>query len=159
ETEVNLIYEAWQRLPEPQRVEVERTFRVIDEMACEAGVKALVEEGQFQGVDLAGELEALKGHHSKAMWAYLRHQEVFDLASLFNYVESLSTRYWLHVIQLPRKAPDVSPESICKLQNALSYYFKHREGRGQRCTVEPYLRGESLHYFFAYPDDYAETYI
>ena len=42
ETEIERIYDSWQALPEPQRLEIEKDFRDIDEMACEEGVKALV---------------------------------------------------------------------------------------------------------------------
>src|SRR4051812_165873 len=58
ETEVELIYDAWQALPGPEREEVERTFRGVHELASQAGIKALVEEGPFHGVDLAAQLDA-----------------------------------------------------------------------------------------------------
>src|SRR5262249_31588455 len=98
ETEVERIYEAWQALPEPQRVEVERTFRAVEEMAGEPGIRALVEEGRSHGIDLAAELDQRDGLHHKAMWAYLWHEAVFERAALFNYVESLSSRHWARVI-------------------------------------------------------------
>jgi hypothetical protein len=159
ETEIEPIYEAWQALPESQRLKIERTFQAIDEMACEAGFKALVEEAQFQGVDLAAELDQRNGFHDKAMWAYLHHEQVFDLASLFNYVEGLPNRSWVHVTQMPRIPPDVSDEAVGALGTALSDYYQREQGRGHHCTVEPYLRGKRYYYFFAYPDDYADIYI
>src|SRR5579884_3465282 len=112
ETEIDLIYKSWQALPERQRVEIERIFQAVDEMACEAGIKALVQEATFHRADLASELDRLKGMHHKAMWAYLRHEQVFELAALFHYVECLPKRSWVHVTQLPRGAPDASPEAL-----------------------------------------------
>jgi hypothetical protein len=159
ETEIDLIYNGWQALPAPQRVDVEKTFRSIDEMACESGVKALVDEGQFHRVDLAAELASREGFHHKAMWAYLHHREVFELASLFHYVESLPGGSWVRAMELPRTAPNVTPATTQALESRLSQYYREQQGRGHRCTVETYVRGGRDHYFFAYPDDYADTYI
>ncbi len=159
ETEIDLIYKSWQALPERQRVEIERIFQAVDEMACEAGIKALVQEATFHRADLASELDRLKGMHHKAMWAYLRHEQVFELAALFHYVECLPKRSWVHVTQLPRGAPDASPEALRGLGTRLSDYYQRQQGRGRRCTVEHHPRGGRDHYFFAYPDDYADVYI
>jgi hypothetical protein len=159
EGEVDLIYRAWQALPAQEWTAIERSFRAVDEMACEAGIRALIEEGRFQGVNLSAELEELKGFHHKAMWAYLKHENVFQAASFFNYVECLSSRSWIRASQMPPVAPDVSPAARDVLSRTLSAYYDREQGRGRRCTVEYYRRGEHDHYLFAYPDDYAETYV
>jgi hypothetical protein len=159
ETEIDLIYRAWQTLPEQHRVDIERTFQAIDEKACEAGIKALVEEAPFHRVDLASQLDPLKGFHHKAMWAYLHYAQVFELAALFHYVERLPNRSWVHVTHLPLTVPDASAENLRALEGALSDYYQREQGRGRRCTVECHLRGERYHYFFAYPDDYADIYV
>jgi hypothetical protein len=159
ETEIQRIYDAWQGLPEPQRLAVEKDFRDVDEMACEEGVKALVEEGFFHGIDLGAELDRLDGFHHKVMWAFLRHERVFYVASLINYVDSLHGRYWVRRSDAPRKEPRDSPEARQNLACALSEHYRRTQGRGHRCTVETYLRGGRHHYYFAYPDDYTDTYI
>jgi hypothetical protein len=159
ECEIGVIYDAWQALPEPERVEVERVFRAVDEMACEAGIKMLVEEGPFHGVDLAAVLTRCDGHHHKAMLAYLRHDAVFSVASLFHSVACLPKRYWTRLKGMPRKTPDFSEQATQALANALSEYYRENQARGHRCTVEHYRQGGRQHYFFAYPDDYAQTYI
>jgi hypothetical protein len=159
ETSIEAIYEAWQKLPPNERKEIEGVFRAVDEMACEAGVKALVEEGPFHGQDLGTRLDKLEGLHHKAMWSYLNHPVIFQAASVFLSVESLPGRSWVRVTDLPRKEPDTSQAARDKLADSLSRYYREREGRGHRCTVESYPRGQDQHYFFAYPDDYADTYI
>jgi hypothetical protein len=159
ETEIERIYDSWQALPEPQRLEIEKDFRDIDEMACEEGVKALVEEGRFHGIDLAPELDRLDGSHHKAMWAFLRHEQVFYVASLINYVDTLHGRYWVRRSDLPRKEPRDSRVAGQNLACALSEYYRKTQGRGHRCTVETYLRGGRHRYYFACPDDYTDTYI
>jgi hypothetical protein len=159
ETEVDLIFAAWQALPDADRQAVEKDFQDIDEMACAEGIQALIEEAQFHNVNLASELGELAGYHHKAMWAFLRHERIFYVASLINYVDSLHGRSWVRRADVPRKLPQVSAEACESLANALSAYYQRTQGRGQRCTVETYLRAGRQHYFFAYPDDYTDTYI
>ena len=49
----------------------------------------------------------------------------------------------------------VDEASLEALAAGLSTYFRHTEGRGTHCVVEPVRRG-TLDYFFAYPEDYAQ---
>src|SRR5262249_53239422 len=118
DTEVEKIYTAWQALPDGEQVPIDQTFRTIDGMACEAGIKALVEEGRFQGVDLAAEIAKCSVLHDKAMWAYLFHERVFYVASIINYAESLTGRYWVRRMDLPRKPLQVSKDSCAALARA-----------------------------------------
>jgi hypothetical protein len=159
ETQVGSIYDAWQALPDSERAEVDRVFQDVHAMACEAGVRALVEEGRFHTVDLAAALDRHEGFYHKAMWAYLRHERIFNVAALFNSADSLSGGSWVRHRAMPRKLPDVSEKATRGLADALSEYYRENQGRGHRCTVETYLRAGRQHYFFAYPDDYADTYI
>jgi hypothetical protein len=159
EKEIDLIFERVQGLPQREREEIEKTFRDVDEMATEDGIRAIIEEGRFHSLDLAAELEPMAGHHHKAMWTFLRHDKVFYVASLINYVDSLSGRFWQRRADLPHKTPRVTPDAMREFALALSKYYQETEGRGHRCTVEPYLRANRYHYFFAYPDNYTETYI
>jgi hypothetical protein len=153
------VYDAWQALPAPQPAEIDGAFQAVHEMACEAGVQALIEEGTFHGVDLAAALGRRVGFYHKAMWAYLNHPSIFNVASLFVTADALPGRYWLKHKGLPRKAPDTSAAATRALAAGLSKFYRTTQGRGHRCVVEAYLRGGRQHYFFAYPDDYADTFI
>jgi hypothetical protein len=53
----------------------------------------------------------------------------------------------------------VSLEALWGLGAVLSDYYQQEQGRGRRCAVEHHLRGGRYHYFFAYPDDYADIYV
>ena len=55
--QVDIVYDAWQELPEAERVAIERRFEDADELANEQGIQAIIEEGQFHGLDLTSELE------------------------------------------------------------------------------------------------------
>jgi hypothetical protein len=93
------------------------------------------------------------------MWAYLRHYRIFEVAALFNAVASLPGRSWARWNSLPRMHPDTSDRAIQALADAISDYFKQTQARGHRCTVEHYRKGTHLYHFFAYPDDYTDTFI
>jgi hypothetical protein len=60
---------------------------------------------------------------------------------------------------MPLDQPDVTPEAIEAFAHAVGAYYRQNQGRGHRCTVDAYLRVNRYHYFFAYPDDYANTYL
>jgi hypothetical protein len=47
-------------------------------------------------------------------------------------------------------------EACDELGQTLASYFRLKEGRGHRCHVDVYQRGDSF-YYFAFPEDYAET--
>jgi hypothetical protein len=159
ETEINLIYDAWQALPASQWSEIDKVFQAIHEMACEAGVKAVLEEGIFHNLNLATALEQQKNFYDKAMWTYLAYPNIFKVASLFVSADQLPNRYWVRHKNLPKKTPKTSGQVCRELADALSEFYRTEQGRGHRCTVETYLRCGRQHYFFAYPDDYPDTYI
>ena len=157
--EIDVVYDEWQNLPESQRLEIERTFEEAEALASEAGVKTLIEEGTFHGLDLATELEPLANFRDKAMYVSITYPNVFQVAGIINHAHALSRRYWRHRGNMPMRQPDVSSAAVAQFRDAISAYFRQNEGRGHRCTVDPYLRANRYHYFFAYPDNYADTYL
>lgn len=159
EHEIDGTYACWQGLPEDQRLEVERTFEDVEGIANEEGMKALLDEGTFHELDLGPELGQQKSYRDKALRVAIRHPRVFEVAKTIHRAHTLSTRYWKHRGNMPRVEPNVSPEAVARFGQAISDYFQRAEGRGQQCTVDAYLRLKRYHYFFAYPDNYADTYM
>jgi len=158
EMDADPIFEAWQALPEGSRNDVERWFRSIADLASTEGLQTLIEEGQFHEVDLMAALGSLKGLHEKAFWVYLNYEKVFTSAGRLNRADHLNGRYWKRRL-LPAKKPDISHPTRELLADAISRFYREQQGRGEHCTVEVYLRREKIHYFFAYPADYADTVI
>jgi len=156
--DVDPVFEAWQALPEASRNDVERWFRAIADLATAEGVQTLVEEGQFHGIDLTASLGGLEGLHEKAFWVYLNQETIFTSAGRLNRADHLNGRYWKRRL-LPVKQPDISHPTRKLLADSISEYYRVEQGRGEHCTVEVYLRREKIHYFFAYPADYADTVI
>lgn len=156
---IDVIYDGWQSLPDAERLEVERTFEEAEALASEAGIKTIIDEGTFHGLDLASELQHLQNYRDKAMHVAIVHPRVFEVAGQINHAHSLSRRYWQRRVGMPQTQPIVTPDAIGRFKNAISAYFRQNEGRGHRCTVDNYRRMDRHHYFFAYPDNYADTYL
>ena len=52
ETKIEPIYQAWLSLPDTQRGEMEPDFKEIDTLACEGGVKAIIDEADWHDENL-----------------------------------------------------------------------------------------------------------
>jgi hypothetical protein len=161
EHEINIVYERWQQLPDRQRVAIERQFEDAEELNSDQGIQALVDECAFHDIDIASEWqrEGLESFRDRVLWVALNHPHAFEVAGIINHAHNLPLRYWRKRGKMPQLQPDVSPEAIARFRGAISAYFRQAQGRGHRCTVDSYLRVERYHYFFAYPDDYANTYL
>ncbi len=59
ETQVEPIYEAWLKLSDDARKEMEQDFQGIDGLATEGGSKAILDEARWHGEDLAEQFASL----------------------------------------------------------------------------------------------------
>lgn len=161
EHKIDGVYDLWQKLPDPDRVPIERQFREAEELATPEGIQALVDECAFHEIAIASEWEreGLESFYDRVLWVAINHPRAFEVAALINHAHALSKRYWKKRGNMPRRNPNVTPEAIERFRDAISAYFRQSQGRGHRCTVDPYLRVKRYHYFFVYPDDYANTYL
>ena len=136
---------------------VESDFQVIEAMACEGGVTALVDEAGFhEDAEFAGRIAAIDGFHGKILWAFLEHPEYWRNGNLFQHADQIAESYWKRRRDIPKVDPDVSPEAIQHFESGLSEFFHAQQGRGRHCKVDV-LRRDSKEYFFAYPEDYAQS--
>jgi hypothetical protein len=158
ETEIDPIHEAWHNLPESTQKEIESDFRRIHAMGAPDGTRRIVEEGHFHELDLTPDLGALAGHLNKAFWTFLNQEKVFEVAERLHRADHLSGRYWRKRKDIPKKKPDLRPDALEELANAVAAYFWERQGRGRPCRLDTYVRGGRYHYF-VYPKDYTDTFI
>lgn len=156
ETKIDPIYQAWLSLPDAQRGEMERDFKEIDALACEGGVKAIIDESEWHGENLAEILGEHEGFHEKAFWVFLERPKYWAGASAFCRADTISCSQWTECRTINHSPARIDEASIQDLEKKLSNYFHNKEGRGKNCTVEPYRRGK-LDYYFAYPEDYAHA--
>jgi len=162
ETEVDPIYTEWQDLPEAECRAIEIVLHEVNEMASgDEGKKVILEEAQRQGnQQLIADLEGYQSRHDCAVWTYLRATNVWNLAVRFARADSLAHgRYWIKRCDIPSKTPRTRPEKLRELQTAFAAFFHETQARGRHCQIEHYRRASGADYFFAYLDDYADTYV
>ena len=156
ETGVEPIYQAWLALDPSQRDNLEQDFREIDLLASEGGTKAILDEATFHEEDLAETFSKMKSHHERAFWTFLRRDQFWTGAMLFCHADNISFSRWRRRKNLPFSDAEVEDADLRALEAALSHYFHKKEGRGRNCEVERYVRVE-FDYYFAYPEDYAQS--
>ncbi|TCT19480.1 hypothetical protein EDC35_10886 [Thiobaca trueperi] len=154
------LFEAWQALSDTQRNPLEMALRQIFDMSCEKGWLAILDEARWQlGADpqaftsFSDRLSALSSHYARAMITFLDYRACWKGATRFYHADMLS--YWRKRRNLPHQRAAVDAASLRELADLISHYFRHAEGRGRHCVVEPYRRND-LDYFFAFPEDHSQ---
>ena len=159
-TQVDDIFDAWQRLPEEPRKAIEIVFHDVHEMANEEGVRVIIEEGQNHGENLSPLLETMDSRYDKAIWTFMNRPDVWDASVWFAKADSLSFgRSWVKRGNMPVAEPRTDVEGLQALRDAMSALYRDRQGRGHHSRVEHFPRGSNHDYFFVYLSDYADTYI
>ena len=94
----------------------------------------------------------------------MNRQQYWKAAQVFNYADNVPASYYVKrqdVGVLSGFQPAKVDEVTLKLfATSLSAYFFKKDGRGERCLVEHFVRqsqGRERDYFFAYPEDFART--
>ena len=94
ETQVEPIYEAWLKLSDDARKEMEQDFQDIDELATEGGSKAILDEARWHGEDLAEQFASLTGFHEHAFWTFLERPKYWQGALAFHHADAVPFSYW-----------------------------------------------------------------
>lgn len=159
--QIDEVFHAWQALPDGPRKQIEIVLHDMDEMATEdGGLRVLIEEGQYRGLDLAKDIEAMDSRFDKVLWVYLNHPEIWNAAVMFARADGISAgRSWTKRGDMPVAEPKRGKKEIEKLALALSAYYRERQGRGHHCHIEHFQRGGEQDYYFVYLSDYADTHI
>jgi hypothetical protein len=159
ENNIEPIYSAIEAAEERVRRVVDWDFQRICEMADEGGVKILIEEARDPhhdgGLDLTGKAKEVRNHLEFAFWVFLEHPKVFEVASHFHRADNLPGRSWRKRADLPPVEAATDKESCKRLEEAISAYYRRKEGRGHACKVDHWRRDNRL-YWFAHPEDYPE---
>ena len=157
ECDVDVLQDALNNLPPEQVTTIEAEFQDVNALACEGGILALVDEASFHNDQVfIEEIALIDGFHAKAMYAFLNKPKYWRGAAMFLHADNVSPSYWKKrndFLNLPPHIEDSDTEALAK---AISAYFSSKEGRGKNCPVETYRRNQK-EYFFAYPEDFAQT--
>jgi len=157
EADIEPIFLAYDSAPDLARSRIDTDFPAIERMATDGGIGCLIEEGnsRFHELDLAAEFAEMGGHLEMAFSVFLDHPDLFKAASRFSHADALLPHSDKRDM-MPDIEPLISSDALQNLAAAISKYYRREQGRGHRCQVDHQPRG-SRHYFFAYPEDYAEA--
>jgi hypothetical protein len=159
-TQVEGIFDAWQRLSDGPRKVAEIVFQDVHEMANEDGVRVILEDARYHGEDLSPLLEKMESRYDKVIWTAMNRPAIWEASVRFAKADSLAYgRSWVKRGNLPIAEPRANADGIEDLKNAMSAFFRDRQGRGHHCKVEHFPRADELDYYFVYLSDYADTYI
>ena len=157
ETEIEPIAEGLDALEEEQRTKVEAEFAQVYEMACSLGVQVLVEEAgsPFHNLDWTERFAQMKNPYEKALWAFMNHPLIFEIASDLAYMDRVGGWKQRYVGEgLPAAVEEQDKENLAKGVRTL---YK-KQGRGYHCKIDNYRReNPERHCYFAYPEDYPTT--
>jgi hypothetical protein len=153
ERQGHVLLDAIHMMPIDTQHQIEATLCAIFELACLSGARAMVEAWRCSGTQSVASAEE-RGPYFQAMWTWLNHPQVFDLASTLHQIDHLG--YWRRRRDLPRVEPRVSAQTVQDLAAAISNFFRQEEGRGRQCSAEHYARSDGRDYFVAYPDNFVQ---
>lgn len=88
-------------LPEVIHNEIEQDFQQIDEMAVESGSKAMLDEANWHGENLAEKFAELNSFHERAFWTFLSRPDYWSGASAFNHANNIPLSYWRRRKNIP----------------------------------------------------------
>jgi len=157
ETDVQPIFEALAALAPELSARVDSDFALVTALADEQGIQAILDEAQYHQVDVNDAFDSKPGFLDRALWTFLEHPRIAEVARLLSEVDRFPTTSWI------RRRDDVFGDqprddaaALAELSRTLGSYFRLKEGRGRECFVDVYRRGTKL-YYFAFPEDYAHT--
>lgn len=160
EHKIEPVFEAWQALPERDRLEVQVILRDIYELADHRGLAVLAEEILWRCPERGDEFKEQRSKADKAMWVYLNVREAFDEAALFARADALAAgRHWKRRNNLPRVPLEVDDDMLAALAGALTAFYGPMQMRGRHCKVVHYHRHGAADYLFAYLDDYPDKHL
>ena len=112
ETQIEPIYECWQRMPETDRHPIGSLLRQVQALANPHGTTTLVTTARDSGLDIRLEVCAMKNAYERAFWCMLEHPEVFHHGRTLAHIDSMpqkSREKWTSLPQQAIEAPmDIS---------------------------------------------------
>jgi hypothetical protein len=152
---VEWVFAAMEKLPENRRCRIDSDFRLINELACERGTLAILDQAGGLRANLAERFERMKNAYERAFWTFLNEPDCFRTASCFHEMDRMGG--WRRRFLGCRIEAGHDREGLQAFEKALQLIYR-RQGRGRFCHVDYYLRqNPERHCYFAYPEDYANT--
>lgn len=130
-------------------------FHKINEIACKAGTRCLIEESRYEGhkLDIAEMLEGMSSHYECAMYMFLNHRKVFDNSGHFQRMDGTSFE---KIYADAGIDPFQEDSQLKKFKTEIIKHYKE-EGRGKHCKVEVFKRAMPERYcYFVYIEDHPD---
>ncbi len=156
ETQVEPIYEYWQRMPKAERDLVSTVFLQVHAIANPGGTGTLVAAARDSGIDICQQISGMKNAYERAFWCMLEHPDVFHNGRTLAHIDSMPQKSREKWTGLPHQPVDVTAETVARLEGAIREYYQRLDGRGEACHVEYRRRSGAINSFFAYPADYVD---
>lgn len=152
------IFQAVSQLPERKLKQIEAECQEIEAMAHQAGVTALIDEATdfHKNSEFPEAINQQDSFHGKVMWTFLEYPNYWAGATSNLYAENIPDASWKKRNDLPHLPPHVEAEDTDRLADALSHYFRKKEGRGRHCRVDVYRKGNKEN-FFAQLSDFGQA--
>jgi len=158
ETDIEVLYQEWDELPAEDRTAIDADFQLIDELADEQGIQAILEEGRgYHEEDLEPAFGELADFYDKAFWTFLNRPRYFEVAARFRRADEYAGRSWHKRMEdVPQVIPRDDQDACLELAQAVGAYFQLTQGRGHSCVVDVYRR-DARYYYFCFPEDYGRS--
>ncbi len=151
------LYQQLQALSPANLHRIERDFLAISELANSRGTEAILREAGRQKLDFTDIFLRARNGFERACWTFLEHAAIFDLATCFCEMDRFGSGRWNRRFV----GAGITPETEASVLQRLSHLMRRsyaKEGRGQFCHIDHYLRHEpERHCFFAYPQNHATS--
>ncbi len=157
------IQNAFMLLPDQKLHKLEVIMRnVFTFCSNECTMPRIIDEiRQYYGADaeqFVYELVHLKRRYDKGFYVYLNCPEIWERACVFSQSDNLPSRFWTHRAYLPQRNPAHDAKTNHEFGGKISEYLWKKQVRGKKFIVEYQARSTSLHYYFVYLSDYANSY-
>ncbi len=128
---------------------------MINELACGAGIRAILEEAAFWGKDWSADFEKMENDYERAFWTFLNEPRRFEVAGAFHVMDRYSG-WWRRFVG-KRLEPATESNALEELEGGIRAYYR-RQGRGRHCHVDVYLRHDPERLcYFVYPEGIATS--
>lgn len=169
ENDMGPVFDDMLKLPERVQTQVEGDFHQVNELACQAGTRTILEEAAIRPflhqidakkdlaadkADWPGRFAAMKNDYERAFWTFINDIDVFEVAGDLMEMDRIgSWQRW----QVGKGLTPAVKEKIQPFTDEICAFFRP-QGRGRCCHVENYLRqNPERHCYFVYPADYPNT--
>ena len=156
ETEVESVYECWQRLPKPERDLISSVFLQVHALANPGGTATLIVAARDGGLDIRAQLCAMQNAYERAFWCMLEHPNVFHNGRTLAHIDSIPQKSREKWTGLPQQPIEATAEMLTSVERAIRHYYQKRDGRGEACHAEYRRREGTIDSFFVYPADYVD---